>query len=330
MARPLRLEFPHAFYHVINRGNYRRFLFTGKGAAEAFVRALGEAAERFGWKIHAYVVMGNHFHIAVELTEPNLSKGMQWLQGTWIRRYNTLRRLVGRPFQDRYKALLTEPGEHFLRACDYIHLNPCRAGLVPLDHAGDYAWSSLAVFKKAASRPAWLVPTTVLSSAGGLQDSAEGWASYEQLLAARTETDKDKRELHRSKLSRGWCVGSDAFKSLMSAKAKEKGMDLRAERFRGIEPEVYQEQRELQWEDTLRTFAHGNEIDLEKLGPKKSDSHKALLAALMKQTTSVSNAWLARRLKMGAPASASQFARRYRSNPENEAKIQAILSNVKP
>ena len=110
MARPLRIEYPGACYHVINRGNYRRNLFADKGASEAFERTLGEAAVRYGWRVHAYVIMRNHFHLAVELTEPNLSEGMKWLQGTWIRRYNSFRRLIGRPFQGRYKALLVEPG----------------------------------------------------------------------------------------------------------------------------------------------------------------------------------------------------------------------------
>ena len=75
MPRPWRIEFAGACYHVINRGNYRRGIFTGKGAAEAFERTLGEAAERFAWRIAAYVVMSNHFHLAMELTEPNLSVG---------------------------------------------------------------------------------------------------------------------------------------------------------------------------------------------------------------------------------------------------------------
>ena len=83
MARKLRLEFPGACYHVINRGNYRRAVFAPKGAAEAFERCLGEAAGKFGWRLHAYVVMRNHFHLAVETPRPNLSLGMKWLQGTW-------------------------------------------------------------------------------------------------------------------------------------------------------------------------------------------------------------------------------------------------------
>ncbi|MDQ5979757.1 MAG: hypothetical protein QG602_2732 [Verrucomicrobiota bacterium] len=130
MARPLRIEYPGACYHVINRGNYRQPLFRGKGAAEAFVRTLGEAAEQFRWRVHAYVVMSNHFHLAVELSETNLSLGMKWLQGTWIRRHNALRQVIGRPFQGRYKALLLEPGPALGQVCHYIHLNPVRARLV--------------------------------------------------------------------------------------------------------------------------------------------------------------------------------------------------------
>jgi len=129
MARPLRIEFAGACYHVINRGNYRRNLFGEVGAAQSFEKALGEAAGRYRWRIHAYVVMRNHFHLALELTEPNLSEGMRWLQATWARRYNDYRKIVGKPFQGRFKALLVQPGHSLAQVCHYIHLNPVRAGM---------------------------------------------------------------------------------------------------------------------------------------------------------------------------------------------------------
>lgn len=97
MPRFLRVEYAGACYHVINRGNYRRELFEEEGAVAAFERTLDEAAIRFSWKIHAYVVMRNHFHIALQTIEPNLGDGMKWLQGTWARRYNGFRRVVGQP-----------------------------------------------------------------------------------------------------------------------------------------------------------------------------------------------------------------------------------------
>lgn len=87
--------------------------------------------------------MSNHFHLAFEITEPNLSEGMKWLQGTWIRRYNMLRRIVGRPFQGRFQALLVAPGHALGQVCHYIHLNPVRAGLCKPDAAASYLTSSL-------------------------------------------------------------------------------------------------------------------------------------------------------------------------------------------
>ena len=83
MPRKLRLEFSGACYHVLNRGNYRRDVFADGRAAESFQRCLLEACERFTWRLHAFVIMRNHFHLALETPEPNLRDGMKWLQGTW-------------------------------------------------------------------------------------------------------------------------------------------------------------------------------------------------------------------------------------------------------
>jgi REP element-mobilizing transposase RayT len=88
MARKLRIEYPGALYHVINRGNYRRDVFESAGAAEAFVAALREAVAQYGWRVHAYVVMRNHYHLAVETPQPNLVEGMHWLQSTLATRFN--------------------------------------------------------------------------------------------------------------------------------------------------------------------------------------------------------------------------------------------------
>ena len=145
-------------------------------------------------------------------------KPEQWLQGTWIRRFKEFRSWTGRPFQGRYKAIITEPGHAFAQVCHSIHLNPVRARIVGADEAGTYRWSSLRRFAD-PSRPAWLEPATVLREAGGLPDTPSGWKKY---LAAK----------------------------------------------------------------------------------------QCLLAAAMKRATSVSNTWLARRLEMRQPATASQGARR--------------------
>lgn len=326
MARPLRIEYAGACYHVINRGNYRRKLFTGAGAAAAFVRTLGEAAVRFGWSIHAYAVMSNHFHLAVELAEPNLSEGMQWLQGTWIRRYNGFRKLVGRPFQGRYKALLVEPGTAFGQVCHYIHLNPVRAGLVGPDKAKDYPWTSLAWFGR-KGRPGWLRPESVLPAAGDLPDTRAGWHRYHLYLEFLATDETARRELVAQRMSRGWCVGGRAFKQEMRAEAAQRGAEL--ECFAGLEPAGVRAERAAGWEERLLTLARSVGLALDHLPARKSAPDKVLLAAALKRSTSVSNGWLAQRLQMGQPASVSQFVRRLELNPKGQAAVTRLLSRVK-
>ena len=328
MARPLRIEYPGVCYHVINRGNYRRNLFLDKGAAEAFARTLGEAAVRYGWRVHAYVIMRNHFHLAVELTEPNLSEGMKWLQGTWIRRYNSFRRLIGRPFQGRYKALLVEPGPALGQVCHYIHLNPVRAGVVPASGAGRYPWGSLSKWS-GKDRPSWLEPATVLREAGDLPDRPSGWKRYLDYLEFMATDRPAQRELVAERLSRGWCLGGREFKAEMKKEAAQRGAELDRERFAGLEPETVQAEREEVWEERLQSLAKAAGIALTKMPPPKSHPDKSLLAAALKRSTSVSNAWLSRRLGMGAPASASQFARRWQLSPEGARATTKLLSRVK-
>jgi len=328
MARPLRIEYAGACYHVINRGNYRRNLFEGEGAAEAFERTLGEAAARYAWRVHAYVVMRNHFHLAIELTEPNLSEGMKWLQGTWIRRYNRYRQLIGRPFQGRYKAILVEPGHVFSQICHYVHLNPVRAGVVAPAEAATYPWSSLPKWPD-RKRPAWLWPTTVLSESGGLPDTKAGWRRYGTYLEFLATDEQMKRELVAKRLSRGWCVGARSFKQEFRKDQARKGGDLDLHRFGGLGSDEVRIEREELWEERIQLLAKEANVDLAQLGPRKSAPQKVLLAAALKESTSVSNGWLSQRLGMGEPASASQFVRRLLLTLKGRAAVKSLLSRVK-
>jgi len=111
MARKLRLEFPGACYHVINRGNYRTDIFRTEKTKSAFVSCLFEACEKSGWLLHAFVVMRNHYPLALETPDGNLVSGMKWLQVTFANRFNSWRQERGHVFQGRYKALLVEEGD---------------------------------------------------------------------------------------------------------------------------------------------------------------------------------------------------------------------------
>src|SRR4051812_234050 len=124
MPRRLRLEFSGACYGIGNRGNYRQPIFGTAMAAKSFYDCFDEACTRYGWLVHAFCIMGNHYHAVTETPEPNLSDGMQWLQSTWAQRFNRSRGIKGRPFQGRYYAKHLEPGHAIAQFAAYVHLNP--------------------------------------------------------------------------------------------------------------------------------------------------------------------------------------------------------------
>lgn len=328
MPRKLRLEYAGACYHVINRGNYRRDLFRGKGAAQSFETALFEGCERFRWRLHAFVVMRNHFHLAVETPQPNLSEGMRWVQATWAMRFNRFRGETGRPFQGRYKSLHVEPGHALAQVAHYIHLNPMRAGVVTAEHLPTYRWSSLHWFLQ-RSRPMCLHQATVLRESGGLQDTPAGWRRYVDYLGLLAEEDVKRREERFGRLSRGWHVGSEEFKAELVGRFQAPGR----ERFEmlGADRQAHLQLRTELWESGLRRLARALRVRLDKLGPRHSDPVKVRLAAVMKAKTSVSNGWLAQRLDMGAPASVSQYIRRFRlSGATKKPEFKKALSIVIP
>ena len=328
MARKLRLEYAGASYHVINRGNYRQNVFEGKGAAEAFERVLGETCARCGWVLHAYVIMRNHFHLAVETPEPNLSEGMKFLQGTWANRYNRYHATMGRPFQGRYKALHVEPGAPMAQVANYIHLNPVRAKVVTIEKLGEFRWSSFWWFPQKKERPAWLCAETVLEQAGRLADTAAGWRRYQEYLGLQDEAEPSKRQERYGKLSRGWSIGTTEFKLGLLSELKQRGAELERAVLTAQTDDGTKRLREDAWEMRLQRLAVAAKIDLRKLGPRKSDPRKVLLAAAMRAGSPVSNGWLCERLKMGTPASVSQFVRRWLMEEANGRAVEKMERRV--
>lgn len=128
---------------MINRGNVQHDVFATSGAKRAFLVTLGEASVQFGWRASAFVIMRNHYHLALQTPEPNLVAGMHWLQSTFAIRLTRFHHQHGHVFQGRYKALLIEDAHALARVCDYIHLNPVHAGIVAAANVGNYRWSSL-------------------------------------------------------------------------------------------------------------------------------------------------------------------------------------------
>jgi putative transposase len=140
MARPLRVEYAGALYHVTTRGNARNPIFKDEEDRETFLRLLDQVNHRFHWFCHAYCLMDNHYHLIIETPEGNLARGMRQLNGVYTQAFNRWHRRVGHLFQGRYNAILLERESYLLEVCRYVVLNPVRAKTVEKPEA--WKWSS--------------------------------------------------------------------------------------------------------------------------------------------------------------------------------------------
>ncbi len=140
MARPLRLEFEGALYHITSRGNRRETIYETPEDRENFLEILGGVCAKYNWLCHAYCLMGNHYHLLIETPEANLSQGMRQLNGVYTQCFNKAHARVGHVFQGRYKASLVEKETYLLELARYIVLNPVRAGIA--SSPSEWPWSS--------------------------------------------------------------------------------------------------------------------------------------------------------------------------------------------
>jgi putative transposase len=219
MARPVRIQYPGAVYHVMARGNHGQVVFGDDTDRKRFLETLGEACEKTGWRIHAYVLMGNHYHLLVETPEPNLVAGMKWLQGTYTQRYNGRHRLFGHLFQGRYKAVIVDGRQeesYFQVVSTYIHLNPARAGLIRVgqERLKRYRWSSYPRYlNRAGRRPVWLSTAQVMGSLRLGPQERHGYEAYieSRVLELGTKAGRKELEAQWKSLRRGWYVGGHSF-----------------------------------------------------------------------------------------------------------------------
>lgn len=170
MARPLRIEYPGAFYHVTARGNEQKDIFKSQRDREKFLSYLETAALRYDAVIHAYCLMNNHYHLIVETPRGNLSQIMKHINSSYTTYYNVKRKRAGHLLQGRYKAILVDADEYATELSRYIHLNPVRVGIVK--EPEKYRWSSCRCYTGGTLAPAWLRTDFILGYFGKKEDSA--------------------------------------------------------------------------------------------------------------------------------------------------------------
>jgi len=165
VSRPLRIEYPGAFYHVTSRGNERKMVFQSTRDREKYLSYLESAHDRYGAIVHVYCLMGNHYHLLLETPRGNLSKILHHINGAYTTYFNIKRSRSGHLFQGRFKGILVEKDAYCKELSRYIHLNPVRAGLVKTP--SEYPWSSYRYFIGKDRRPEWLTTELVLGDFGG-------------------------------------------------------------------------------------------------------------------------------------------------------------------
>ncbi len=343
MARAIRIQYAGAFYHVMARGNRRERIFRDENDRRFFCETLGEACERTGWRVHAWVLMSNHYHFMLQTPEPNLVAGMQWLQNTYTRRYNSRHRLWGRLFGDRYKAVLNEGGSayYYCSLMDYLHLNPVRAGLVRVgkgESVRDYPWSSVATGYAvgASQRAPWLAVTEGLAMAQ-CADTAAGRRRFVEHLDRRALEEGARKagiiapeaDRRRSHLRHGWYWGSQAFADGI-LKLGEKALRRRRNRtYRSGAVAKAHDQKEA--ERLLREGLEAAGLEEKALEDLPgSDVRKVALADLLTSRTVARQSWIAERLAMRSAANVSQQVRRHRkTKPKLPARLKTIsISNI--
>ena len=177
MARPLRIEYPGAFYHITSRGNERKAVFKSERDREKLLFYLGSATERYAAIVHVYCLMDNHYHLLMETPAGNLSQIMHHINGAYTTYYNTKRERSGHLFQGRYKAILIEADEYAKELSRYMHLNPVRAGMCA--HPEEYPWSSCRYYTVETKAPEWLQRGFILGYFGqNLSDSMKPYRDF--------------------------------------------------------------------------------------------------------------------------------------------------------
>lgn len=335
MARPARYEAAGAVYHVMARGDGGREIFENDADRFDWLRRMEEVCRKYGWRVHAWVLMGNHFHFLLETPEPNLVVGMKWFMGVISQGWNWRRKRHGHVFQGRYKAVVVDgeerSGDYFRVVADYIHLNPVRSGSVGGTTGKtleDWRWSSFPHYAGKMG-PGWLVKKRVLR-AFQLEEGRRGQRAYASYLEERAKDRKGTlTDASLEVLRRGWYLGEDDFRDrLLDSLAAV----LRPIRRRGsIAGEAGRDHDEAEAERIVRAAAEVLDLPTERenlSGRGVFRDEKVLVAWLVRKWTSASNAWVAERLVMGHPTSVSRAVGRVRKEPKLAARGRKVEKSM--
>jgi len=214
MSRPLRIEFPGAWYHVMNRGRRSENIYTSPEDYHAFIKVLLETAELWNLKIAAYCLMSNHYHLLVQTPVGNLSRCMRHINGIYTQRFNRRWKTEGQLFRGRYKAILIEEDSHLLEVLRYIHRNPLSAGLVT--DLNEFPWSSHHGYLSTARKWEWLHKDFLLTMLSKTKSAR--LTSYQHFVSLH---DSEETERFYSLKKLASVMGGESFKGWLKEQFQE-------------------------------------------------------------------------------------------------------------
>jgi putative transposase len=320
MARPLRISYPHAYYHVTCRGNDRRAIFRDDRDRTLFLEKLRVSIEIYGVKLHAYVLMGNHFHFIAETPKANLSEFMRHFNIGYTGGYNRRHRRVGHLYQGRYKAVLVEKDSYLLELSRYVHLNPVRimpwkrrSGREQLRFLERYRWSSLGGYWGTGRKESWVSYHEVLGQVGGSR------SRYRQFIEEGLEKGYDTPW---EKVKGQAVLGEDEFVEKLRDKIVQGGPMREQPALRHL--------GSMEAADVLQRVSRYFGIKLEELAKKRTPHRdsRAVVMEMMYRYGKISQEEIGKRLGGLDYSAVSRERTRLRERLDGDRKLQRTMKEI--
>lgn len=315
MARPLRIEYPGAWYHIMNRGRHREKLFDDVKDYRAFISILRESTTLLSVGVAAYCLMPNHYHLLVHTPLGNLSRFMRRVGGVYAQQYNHRHGLDGALFKGRYKSILVEADAYLLQLVRYIHMNPLEAGIV--SKLDEYEWSSHKGYVSSAPKWSWLSKEKVLSMLGSSRSRPA--ASYLALM--RAGNPEEVADFYsRKKISP--ILGGEDFLEWVREQFSEEKTNSDVPDSDILAPDV---------DKILETVSRAYRVDVDTiLQPHRGKTNEARLVAiyLMRKCTLGKTATIASRFRMSRHTSVCSAVARTEASLRKNPRLAEIVHRL--
>lgn len=313
MARPLRVEYDGALYHITARGNERKPIYREEGDYQKFLDILSELPQRYGVIVHGYVLMGNHYHLLIETPLGNITRVMHYLNSTYTGYFNRKYKRVGHLFQGRYKGFVIEKERYLLSVSRYIHLNPVRARMVKRPE--DYRWSSYSEYIGRGKKNGWLGCDWIL----GQYSNEE--ARAKKLYKGFVEEGLGLKENPFEALKAGLILGSEGFIDEIKKKIKLK-------KHREI-PEIRRLTRIIKYGDVIAAVAERLGISEQKIREvgRRNNAARKICLYLLRRLTDISNEEIGAYFGIGYTA-VSQAASRLKMEMKENRKLKKVVKDM--